>query len=84
MKILSLKILIAGAVLLLPACTTDTVTTYDETPYEKRTAGQGEVVIDIDPLLQCQKDCDAWKNRALEAEAKAQRLQEQFRNNLRK
>lgn len=31
-----------------------------------------------------QKNCDGWKSRALEAKAKAKRLQKQFRNNLKK
>lgn len=36
-------LLAAGAFLLLPACA-NTSATYDETPYERRTAGEGEVI----------------------------------------
>jgi len=72
---------------LAAACTTHTTNTYDERPYEYRTAGEGEKVKDVDMHYKHKKDhkdCSKWKSRAMKAEEKAARLESRLSASLRK
>jgi len=68
----------------LGACTTTQA--YDETPYESRTASEGETVYEQSERIhkrekmhaQCKTDCTRWKQRAMQAEERANRLENQL------
>lgn len=74
----------------LGACTMSQV--YDETPYENRTASESETVYKKRERMhkkqkihaQCKTDCTIWRQRAMQAEERADRLESQLQQTYRK
>jgi hypothetical protein len=83
-KILAVGIAVVG----LSACST--ANTYERTPYQSRTAGEGEVVHTMkkkehhEYKANSMNECRHWKKRAMRAEEKLDRMEDRFQDSLRK